>query len=187
VAREQIQVGILVNNAGFGGLAPFAGQSADEQLAMVQVNIASLTALTRLFLPAMLERGRGRILNVSSTAAFQPGPYMAVYYATKAYVQSLSEALAEELRGTGVTVTALAPGPTATAFHEVARILSTPLIAGRPLPDSMSVARAGYEGMRRGQRVVIPGLLNRLAAQGHRLLPRRVLTLLVRRLQQDRG
>lgn len=186
VEAEHLEIDVLVNNAGFGGLGPFVRQSPEEQVAMIQVNIAALTTLTRSFLPGMVARRRGRILNLSSTAAFQPGPFMAVYYASKAYVQSLSEALAEEVRGTGVTVTSLAPGPTTSGFQATARIQSMPRIVGR-LPDSMTVARAGYAAMMLGRQTLIPGLANRLGAQAHRFLPRRLLTTLVRRLQEGRG
>ena len=186
VAAEGIEIDILVNNAGFGGLGPFAGRPLDAHLSMIQVNVAALTALTHLFLPGMLARRRGRILNVSSTAAFQPGPFMAVYYATKAYVQSFTEALAAEVQGEGVTVTAFAPGPTRSGFQETAGIGSIPLVAGRALPDSMSVARIGYRAMMHGRRSVVPGLFNRIGAQAYRVLPRRWLTALIGRLQQSR-
>jgi short-subunit dehydrogenase len=186
VRAAGLEIDVLINNAGFGGLGPFAERPLESDLAMIQVNVACLTALTRLFLPGMLARRRGRILNVSSTAAFQPGPLMAVYYATKAYVQSFSEALAEEVKGSGVTVTALAPGPTRSGFQEAAGIGSTRLIAGRRLPDAMSVARVGYRAMLRGRRSVVPGLANRIGATAYRVLPRRVLTFLIRRLQESR-
>jgi len=130
VSAEGLDIDVLVNNAGFGGLGRFADRPLATDLAMIQVNVACLTALARLFLPGMLARQRGRILNVSSTAAFQPGPFMAVYYATKAYVQSFSEAVAAEVEGRGVTVTAFAPGPVRTGFQDAAGIGSTPLIAG---------------------------------------------------------
>src|SRR4029077_4424627 len=112
VAATGLTADVLVNNAGFGDIGPFAGADPAKMLRMIQVNVTALTELTGLFLPGMRTRGRGRILNVGSVAGFQPGPYMAVYYATKAYVNSFSEALSEELRGSGVTVTCLAPGPT---------------------------------------------------------------------------
>jgi uncharacterized protein len=187
VSAEGLAIDVLVNNAGFGGLGPFAGRPLGTHLAMIQVNIAGLTALTRLFLPGMLARHRGRILNVSSVAAFQPGPFMAVYYATKAYVQSFSEAVAAEVEGSGVTVTALAPGPVRTGFQDVAGIGSLPPIPGRLVPDAASVARIGYRAMMRGRRSVVPGLANRIGAQAYRVLPRRWLTAIVRRLQQSRG
>jgi len=183
---DGLEVDVLVNNAGFGSLGRFAERPVEEVLAMIQVNVVAVTALTRLFLPRMVARRRGRVLNVSSTAAFQPGPLMAVYYATKAYVQSFTEAVAAEVEGTGVTVTSLAPGPTRSGFQDTAGIGSTPLVTLRRMPDAASVARAGYEGLLRGRRTVIPGLANRLSAQAHRFLPRRLLTALVRRLQESR-
>lgn len=186
VQAEGLRVEVLVNNAGFGGLGPFAAQDLDRALSMIQVNVTSLTALTRLFLPGMLERRCGRILNVSSTASFQPGPLMAVYYATKAYVESFTEALAEELTGTGVTVTSLAPGPTETGFQAAAGAESAPLFRGS-MPGAMSVARAGFDAMMRGRRLVVPGLRNKILAQVYRFVPRRVLTAVVRRMQETRG
>ena len=179
-------VDVLVNNAGFGLSGPFAETALRTELDMIQVNIAALTHLTKLFLPQMLERRRGRILNVASTASFQPGPLMAVYYATKAYVLSFSEAIAEELTGTGVTVTALCPGPTATGFQKTAhRRPGTALKVMKPVP-SLDVARAGYRGLMRGQRVVIPGVKNKLGVQSLRVTPRAVVTKLVRALQERR-
>ena len=146
VRARGIVANVLVNNAGFGTTGPFARMSPASQLKMIQVNVAALTALTRLVLDDMLARGRGRILNVASTAAFQPGPYMAVYYATKAYVLSFSEALAYELKGSGVTVTALCPGPTATGFQERAGLQGARLMENRFTMDAGSVARRGFEG-----------------------------------------
>jgi short-subunit dehydrogenase len=133
----------------------------------------------------MLARGRGAILNVASTAAFQPGPFMAVYYASKAYVLSFSEALAEELSGTGVTVTTLCPGPVRTEFQARAGMAESRLFALAPLVlDAAAVARAGYAGLRRGKRLVIPGLANRVLVQSERLAPRRLVTAIARWLQQ---
>jgi uncharacterized protein len=168
-----VAVDVLVNNAGYGTYGPFASTDLVETLGLLRVNILALTHLTRLFLPAMLERGAGRILNVASTAAFQAGPLMAAYYASKAYVLHFSEALAEELRGTGVMVTALCPGPTRTEFHRRARMESAKLVRWTPfVMDTASVARAGYEGLMRGKRLVIPGLTNRILAQVVRFVPR---------------
>ena len=118
LAARQLTIDILVNNAGFGAYGPFATTPADEEARMLQVNVVALTMLTKRLLPAMIERRHGRVLNVASTAAFQPGPLMAVYYASKAYVLSLSEALSNETSGTGVTVTCLCPGPTETGFQD---------------------------------------------------------------------
>jgi short-subunit dehydrogenase len=179
-------VDVLINNAGFGVLGPFVESDLRKDFEMIQVNVAALTHLTRLFLPPMLARRSGRILNVASTAAFQPGPLMAIYYATKAYVLSFSEAIADELRGTGVTVTALCPGPTATGFAEVAGMESSRLFSlTRPM-SSEAVARYGLRAMQHGKRVAIPGIANKLAAQSLRVAPRRLVTTLVRKLQESR-
>jgi short-subunit dehydrogenase len=179
-------IDVLVNNAGLGISGLFAETPARTELEILQVNVVALTHLTKLFLPQMVERKRGRILNVASTAAFQPGPLMAVYYASKAYVLSFSEAIAEELRGTGVTVSALCPGPTATGFQKTANLGSEALLkVMKPVP-SMEVARAGYRGMLRGQRVIIPGIKNKLGVQSLRVSPRAVVTRIVRALQERR-
>jgi short-subunit dehydrogenase len=182
---EGVAVDVLVNNAGFGTHGPFAESEARAQLEMMQVNMVALTHLTRLFLPGMRARRWGRILNVASTAAFQPGPLMAVYYASKAYVLSFSEALANELRGSGVSVTALCPGPTRTNFQSRAGIDDTPLMRGR-IMSAQQVAEAGYRGLMAGQVMVIPGLRNRLLAVSVRWLPRRLLTHIVRNIQEKR-
>lgn len=177
---------VLVNNAGIGTFGPFAEADPEAMQEMIRVNVLALTRLTRLFLPGMIESRTGRILNVASTAAFQPGPLMAVYYATKAYVLHLSEALAEELRGSGVTVTALCPGPTRTDFHRRAAMEDSGLVTDRRPMDARVVALAGYQGMMRGRRVVIPGLLNRLLALAVRLAPRALVTRVVRNMQTRR-
>ena len=170
---------LLVNNAGFGawGLSRELPEGAEE--AQVRVNVLALTRLTGAFQGAMVARGSGRILNVASTAAFQPGPRLAAYYASKAYVLHYSEALAHELAGTGVTVTTLCPGPTRSRFHERAGTARSGLVSGLlPVASSATVARAGYQGALQGRRLVIPGLLNRLAAGSVGFLPRRVVTAL---------
>lgn len=187
LARRALAVDVLVNNAGFGVYGFFAKTSIEQELAMIQVNITAVTHLTKLLLPGMLERRRGRILNVASTAAFQPGPLMAVYYATKAYVLSFSEALANELAGTGVTVTALCPGPTITEFQKAASLEQTRLFTGPLVMSAATAARAGYEGMRKGKRVVIPGFPNKVLVQAVRFAPRRLVTALARRIQERRG
>lgn len=183
--RQGLTPDVLVNNAGFGLRGSFAEIDLGEQLRMIEVNVRALTHLTGLLLPGMLERRRGRVLNVASTAAFQPGPLMAVYYATKAYVLSLSEALANETSKSGVTVTALCPGPTATGFQKRAGLEGTRLFHGGVM-DAAAVARHGYEGMNRGARVVIPGWRNRLVAQFVRFAPRRMVIKAVRSLQDRR-
>lgn len=182
IARQGLIVDILVNNAGFGSYGLFQNSEEQEDLDMIQVNVTALTRLTRLFLPGMVERKRGRILNVASIAAFLPGPLMAVYYATKAYVLSFSEALENELRGTGVTVTALCPGATATGFESRASLQESRLFRGGVM-DVKTVARAGYEGLMHGQTIVIPGWKNRALAFSVRLSPRKFVTAIARRIQ----
>jgi hypothetical protein len=182
LAAENVRVDVVVNNAGFGAVGSVAELPLERQRDMVQVNIVALTHLTRLFLPGMIERGSGGILNVGSTAAFQPGPYMAVYYASKAYVLSFTEALAEELLGTGVRVTCLAPGPTATGFAATANAEHR-LLFKLGTADAESVARAGYRGFRRGRSLVIPGLRNKLGTVAVRFTPRLLVRKVVKRLQ----
>ena len=178
-------VDVLINNAGYGVTGPFIETDLAKELGMIQVNIAALTHLTKLFVRPMVARNSGHIVNVASTAAFQPGPLMAVYYATKAYVLSFSEAIAEELRKTAVTVTALCPGPTATGFAEVAGMESTRLFnLSKPMP-SAEVARYGYEAMKHGKRVAIPGMANKLITQSIRVSPRRLVTSIVGKLQES--
>jgi hypothetical protein len=153
-----------------------------RQVDMVQVNVTALTRLTRLFLPGMLDRGHGGVLNVASTAAFQPGPNMSVYYATKAYVLSFTEGLAEEVRGTGVHVSCLAPGATDTEFVDRADMEDTTLFKlGAMTPDD--VARAGYEGFRSNTTLVVPGALNKLTAASVRFIPRTVARRIAQSLQ----
>jgi uncharacterized protein len=186
VSERGITVDVLVNNAGYGLFGPFLETSLESELSMIQLNIVALTELTKRLLPAMVARKSGRILNVASTAAFLPGPLMAVYYATKAYVLSFSEAIANELAGTGVTVTVLAPGPTASGFQAAASLEESKLVAGKTLATSREVAVAAYEGLLSGAPIVIPGLVNKMTAQIHRLLPRRIVTSLVRGAQERR-
>jgi short-subunit dehydrogenase len=179
-------VDVLINNAGFGISGPFVETDLKAELEMIQVNIAAFTHLTKLFVRPMVARKSGRIMNVASTAALQPGPLMAVYYATKAYVLSFSEAIAEELHGAGVTVTALCPGPTATGFAAVSGMESSRLFnVTRPM-NSEAVARYGIRAMQYGKRVAIPGVTNKLMAQSIRVSPRRLVTTIVRKLQEPR-
>ena len=182
--NESIPIEILVNNAGFGLGGEFAETSLTRELEMIQVNVAALTHLTKLFVPPMLQRKSGRILNVASTASFQPGPLMAVYYATKAYVLSFSEALAEELRNSGVTVTALCPGPTRTGFATVARVTRSRLFTLFGSADAADVAEFGFRAMMDGQRVAIPGIKNKIVAQANRFAPR-ALSAKVGRLARE--
>ena len=187
--RAGIHVDVLVNNAGFGQYGMFIENDLEECLRQIQLNVTALTHLTRLYLPAMIERAKierdgGRILNVASTAAFQPGPLMAVYYATKAYVLHLSEAIANELAETGVTVTCLCPGPTATEFQKRANISGIRLTKYGTM-DARTVAEDGYRGLMAGKPVVISGLKNWLVAQSVRFAPRSMVAAIARKLQED--
>jgi len=172
------EVDVLVNNAGFGLLGKAVDLDIRRQMEMVEVNVSALTDLTLRLLPGMVTRRRGGILNLASTAAFQPGPRMAVYYATKAHVLSFTEALAQELRGTGVVATCLAPGPTETDFPSKTGI-NDAVLAHLGTMDPEQVARAGYRGFRKGRVVVVPGLLNRMGTFAVRLTPRGVARKLV--------
>jgi short-subunit dehydrogenase len=175
--RLGLHVETLINNAGFGLAGAFAGQPPERQTEMIDLNIRLLTELCRLVLPGMVERRSGAILNVASTAAFQAGPYMAVYYASKAYVLSLTEAMHQELKGSGVRVTALCPGPVATEFFEVAGSADSRL--ARMGADPASVVSAGLEGLAAGQAIVIPGFRNRVGAQASRFLPRSTMRRII--------
>ena len=178
---DGLTIDVVVNNAGFGLQGPFDALPLDRQLAMIQLNVTSLTALTGLFLPGMLARNTGGILNVASTAAFQPGPLMAVYYATKAYVLSFTEALAEEVTGSRLKVSCLCPGPTYTGFAEAAAMTTSRLFkAGAMTADD--VAMEGFEGWSAGKRLVIPGFRNRLGPLIVRLTPRRLVPPVVKRI-----
>jgi short-subunit dehydrogenase len=186
VEAAGIEIRYLVNNAGYGLAGRFAETDLSNELRMIQVNVSALTHLTKLFLPGMLARHEGAILNVASTAGFVPGPLMAVYYATKAYVISFSDALAEEVTGSGATVTVLCPGATRTEFWAVAGMDATARLLRRPwVADAASVARAGYDGLRAGKRIVIPGLANKVMVQSMRVAPRVLLAKIARRLQES--
>ena len=180
--RDGITVDILVNNAGYAVFGEFMKNPTEEELGQIHLNITALTHLTKLFLGPMLERRSGKILNVASTAGFQPGPRMAVYYATKAYVISLSEALANELKGTGVTVTCLCPGPTDTGFQGRAGTEKTILFKLLRPMDAKTVADDGYRGLMAGQTLVISGFRNWLLAESLRISPRKLVTAVSRKL-----
>ena len=178
VAAAGEQVDILVNNAGFGLVGRFGALDGRQQRQMIDLNCGVLTELAHAVLPGMLERGSGGILNVASTAAFQPGPGMAVYFATKAYVLSFTEALHEELRDKGIKVSALCPGPTSTEFGKVAGF------GGNKAVDSMAaqpgpVVEAGIAGLERNKAIVVPGFANKVTAQSNRLLPRSTMRKIV--------
>jgi len=184
---REFSIDVLVNNAGFGEWGLFGRADIERQVRMIQVNVVALTRLTRLVLPTMVRRRRGRILNVASTAGFVPGPLMAVYYATKAFVISFSDAIGNELKGTGITVTALCPGPTRTSFAERAGISETNLFTGPNVMEAASVAEAGYRAMMRGRAVAIPGLANKLLIQSLRIAPRWLVVRLTRQFQERRS
>lgn len=182
--RRGLSPNVLVNNAGVGSYGPFAEQSLDGQLALVQLNVTALLELTHRLLPSLRSHGRGRVLNVASTAAFQPGPLMASYYASKAFVLSFSEALHEELRSEGVTVTALCPGPVNTEFQGTAGLGASRLAPWFARTGPRGVARAGWRGCMEGRAVVVPGLLNGIHVSLVRLLPRSVMRRVVRTVQE---
>lgn len=177
---------VLVNNAGFGVAGAFQSTDWNTEAEIMQVNMVAATHLTKLFLSQIRARG-GKILNVASTAAFQPGPFMSVYYASKAYLLSFSEALAEELDGSGVTVTCLCPGPVKTNFQRRAYLEGTAMGNSPLTVDVRVVARLGYEGMRQGKRIVIPGWKNRVGVEMLRISPRAMVTKVVRRLQEKKN
>ena len=172
VAERAPDMEVLVNDAGVGMQGPFAESEPEALLAMLRLNVVALTLLTRLIVPRMRARGLGRILNVASTAAFVPGPFMACYYASKAYVLSFSVALSRELSGSGVTVTALCPGPTRSAFADRAGVAKARLFKGAGVMEAAEVARVGYRGLAAGRAIVVPGLRNRLLAASSGLGPR---------------
>lgn len=180
-------IDLLVNNAGFAQYGPFVETDPAVELQMLTLNVITLTRLSKLLLPAMVGRRSGRILNVASTAAFMPGPLMAVYYASKAYVLSFSEALAEELRGTGCTVTTVCPGPTRSGFQQRAAMEESKLVKRRKLLDASEVARLALDGTLRGDRLVLPGANSKLHSILPRLLPRALLPRLVRSAQAPDG
>ncbi len=180
--REQIHVGILVNNAGFGFQGPFVELDWRKHADLVQVNITALAQLTHLFLKPMLARRSGRILNVASTAAFVPGPFMAMYYASKAQVHSFSQALAEELAGSGVTVTAVCPGMTRSQFQARSGMNRH---GGFPMMEADKVALIGYRGLMRGKRLVVTGWMNRLLVSATRVVPVRLLARAVAKVNRN--
>lgn len=185
-SMEGITVDYLVNNAGFGDFGFFHESDRSKTAQMIDLNIKSLTMLCHLFLPAMVQRKNGRVMNVASTAAFQPGPTMAVYYATKAYVLHFSEAINNELSKTGVTVTALCPGATESGFQAVAAMEDSKLVKGKKLPTSAEVAKYGYKAMMKGKAVAVHGTMNYLMSLAPRFFPRS-LTVKVARMVQDKA
>ena len=181
-ALQGVAIDALVNNAGFGARGAFAEIGYQVEARMIQVNVAALAHLTRLCLPGMLARRNGKILNVASTAAYVPGPFMAVYYASKAFVLSFSEAIAEEVQGSGVTVTALIPGPTETNFAATAGNQDSRLFRTAAVMSAAAVARVGFDGLMAGKRVAIAGVGNRLTVFSTRLAPRTMLAKITSKL-----
>jgi uncharacterized protein len=179
-------VSILINNAGFGDYDFFADANWKKLDSMIKVNITALTELTHLFLPEMIERKAGKIMNVASTAAFQPGPLMAVYYATKAYVLSFSEAIANELKDKGITVTTLCPGPTETGFVAGAELEESGLFKSMKIQKSIDVASYGYQSMMKGKTVAIHGVVNNIMTSSLRFVPRTLVTNMVRKIMDKK-
>ncbi|MEI5909639.1 SDR family oxidoreductase [Bacillus spongiae] len=184
---EGMTIDGLVNNAGFGNFGLFAETDLVKEMEMVQVNITALTYLTKLFLPKMVERKSGKIMNVASTAAFQPGPYLANYSATKAYVLSLTEAIANEVKGTGVSVSALCPGPTETGFQSAANMDNSKNFEAGKVMDVKSVAKAGYNGLMNGKTTIIPGKMNFIMATSVRFGPRKLIPSIVRKMVEPKS
>ncbi|MBY6038010.1 SDR family oxidoreductase [Fictibacillus nanhaiensis] len=180
-----IEIDVLINNAGFAAYGPFDETSWKEEKDMIQVNIMALTALTKQLLPGMIKRNSGKILNVASTAAFQPGPLMAVYYATKAYVLSFSEAINYEVRDTNVSVTALCPGATATNFEKRASLESSKLFQSGAM-DAHEVALSGYKALMEEKALIIPGSKNKVLANLVRFLPRKTVLNIVHYVQDKK-
>ncbi len=183
--QQNISVDYLINNAGFGDFRMFADSDWSKLEKMINLNVTALTHFTRLFLPGMISRKQGKILNVASTAAFQPGPTMSVYFATKAYVLSFSEAVNNEVNEHGITVTALCPGSTESNFHAVT--MGDPnLVKERILPSSKSVAEFGYKAMMNGKAIAIPGLKNRIMATAVGFFPRAFIVKKARSVQEKK-
>ena len=183
ITAENISVDYLINNAGFGDFGMFYETDWDKESTMIRLNISALTQFCKVFLKDMVERNEGKIMNVASTASFQPGPTMAVYYATKAYVLHFSEAINNELSDKNISVTALCPGPTESGFQAAAAMEESKMVKGKKLPSSAAVARYGYRAMMRGKSVAIHGFRNWMLANSVRFTPRFLVVKIVRMLQ----
>ncbi len=185
IRERELTVDILVNNAGFGDFGAFADCDIEKQSAMIQLNITALTELTHAVLPSMRQNGFGKILNVASIAAFQQGPFMSVYYATKAFVLSFSQALARELKDSGITVTALCPGPIDTGFVAAADLERSKLFRSMPVATAADVARYGYKAMLKGKPVAIHGIRNKLMIFATRFVPRQLIGNIICHIQGE--
>jgi short-subunit dehydrogenase len=181
--KQNIQIDYLINNAGFGDFGIFAETEWNKELQMINLNITTLTQFTKLYLQDMVKRKSGKIMNVASTAAFQSGPTMAVYYATKSYVLHFSEAVDNEVRDKGVTVTTLCPGPTESGFQAAAAMEESNLVKGKKLPTAKEVAEYGYSSMMKGKTVAIHGMMNWIMANSVRFTPRALVVKLTRKIQ----
>lgn len=181
-----IEIEILVNNAGFGAVGEFTELDHKRQIDMINLNVNALVSLTKLFLPDMIEKNRGGILNVGSLAGFQPGPYASIYYATKSFVLSFTEGLYEELKGTDIKVSCLAPGPVNTEFGEVSGLDKSFLFKTGTM-SGKEVAEEGYRGFKKGKLIVIPGLGNRLLPLLVRIMPRFIVRMVTARLNKTAG
>lgn len=181
--RQSIQIDYLINNAGFGDFGMFVETDWNKELQMINLNIVTLTQFTKLYLQEMVKRRSGKIMNVASTAAFQSGPTMAVYYATKAYVLSFSEAVDNEVRDKGITVTTLCPGATESGFQAAAAMEESNLVKGKKLPTSQEVAEYGYAAMMKGKTVAIHGMMNWIMANTVRFTPRALVVKITRKIQ----
>ena len=184
VVEKEIEVEYLINNAGIGDFGLYHETSWEKEETMINLNILALTQLTKLFGSDMVKRGHGHIMNISSTAAFQPGPLMTVYYATKHYVQAYSEALYEEWKEFGVSVTALCPGATESGFSESADAEDSKLFKGKKLPSSCEVAEYGYKAMMKGEMTAIHGAMNTIMAKSARFVPKKMVLKMVRKIQE---
>ena len=180
IKNQHIQIDYLINNAGFGDFGHFTETDWDKEFQMINLNITALTLFTKLFLKDMVQRNSGKIMNVASTASFQPGPLMAVYFATKAYVLHFSEAINNEVQANGVTVTALCPGATETGFQAAGALDDSKLFKGKKLPSGKAVAQFGYDAMMKGKAVAIHGLLNNILARSGGLVPRGIIVKITR-------
>ncbi len=181
--HQKIQIDYLINNAGFGDFGMFVATDWNKELQMINLNITTLTQFTKLYLQDMVKRKSGKIMNVASTAAFQSGPTMAVYYATKAYVLSFSEAIDNEVSEHGISVTTLCPGATESGFQAAAAMEESALVKGRKLPTSKEVAEYGYTSMMKGKTVAIHGFMNWIMANSVRFTPRALVVKITRKMQ----
>ena len=186
VKKRSIKVDILINNAGFGLFGEFYETDIEKEKKMIDLNVKALVELSKYFLQEMLERNSGRILNVASIAAFQPGPYMSVYYASKAFVLSFSEALRNEVRNTGVCISVLCPGPVETEFEKSSELTKSKLFSKLKPITAEKVAYAGYRGLMKNRAVIIPGFFNRAAITAGTFIPTGIKVNIARKIQEKK-